>query len=86
MAGTGTIMSYNRMEGIQRVYVSGVNYAKQRYVPDTFASIIYIVLYTVVVFYITEFLLRGKVTRWLYMGSIVMIVAMIYGGSLEWPL
>ena len=69
------------MEGVQRVYLSGIHYAKQRYMPNTFMSVIYILLYTLIVFYVTEFLMRGKVTRWLYLGSIVMTVSMIYGGS-----
>lgn len=68
------------MEGVQRVYDSGIRYAKKRYVPDTLGSILYILLYTAIVFYVTEFLMRGKITRWFYLGSIVMIVAMIYSG------
>ena len=71
------------MEGIQRVYSSGIHYAKQRYVPNTTASILWIVLYTLVVFYLTEFLMRGTVTRWLYLGSVAMVVAMIYSGSID---
>ena len=71
------------MEGVERVYTSGVHYAKDRYVPDTVGSLIYIVLYTAIVFYITEFLMRGKVTRWLYLGSLAMVIAMIYGGSVD---
>ena len=68
------------MEGVQRVYDSGIRYAKKRYVPDTLGSILYILLYTAIVFYVTEFLMKGKITRWFYLGSIVMIVAMIYSG------
>jgi hypothetical protein len=46
-------------------------------------SVIFIVLYTVTVFYMTEFLLRGRLTRWLYLGTIAMSVAMIYAGEVE---
>lgn len=68
------------MEGVQRVYDSGLRYAKKRYVPDTLGSILYILLYTAIVFYVTEFLMKGKITRWFYLGSIVMVIAMIYSG------
>ena len=70
------------MDGVQRVYDSGLRYAKKRYVPDTLGSIIYILLYTTIVFYVTEFLMRGRVTRWLYLGSVVMVVAMVYSGDI----
>jgi hypothetical protein len=74
------------MEGVERVYDTGLRYAKKRYVPDTLGSVLYIVLYTLIVFYITEFLMKGLVTRWLYIGSVVMVVAMIYSGSVELPM
>lgn len=69
------------MEGVQRVYTTGVRYTQQRYVPSTWGSVLYIVLYTVAVFYITEYLLKGQITRWLYLGSAVMILAWVYEGS-----
>jgi hypothetical protein len=69
------------MEGVQRVYDSGLRYVKRRYVPDTASSILYIVLYTVIVFYVTEFLMRGKITRLFYLGSVVMVIAMVYSGA-----
>lgn len=69
------------MEGVHRVYHTSLNYAKQRYVPSTWGSVLYILLYTVVVFYITEFLMKGQITRWLYLGTVVMVVAWMYEGS-----
>ena len=69
------------MEGVQRVYDSGLRYVKRQYVPDTASSILYIVLYTVIVFYMTEFLMRGKITRLFYLGSVVMVIAMVYSGA-----
>lgn len=69
------------MEGIGRVYDTGIRYAKKRYVPSTLGSVVYILLYTIVVFYITEYLMKGKLTRWLYIGSVVMVVSMVYSGS-----
>lgn len=72
------------MEGIQRVYQTGIGYAKARYVPDRaslLVSVVSIVLYTVMVFLVTEWLLRGRVGRWLYLGTVVMVVSMIYRGT-----
>ena len=69
------------MEGVHRVYNTSLNYTKKRYVPSTWDSVPYILLYTVVVFYITEFLMRGRITRWLYLGTIAMVIAWMYEGS-----
>lgn len=73
----------DNMEGIQRIYDTGIGYAKARYVPNTTMSILSIILYTAVVFWITEILLRGQVTRWLYVGSIVMVISMVYAGTVR---
>lgn len=77
------------MEGIQRVYDTGFQYAKKRYVPNTalslpsLLSLLSIVLYTLFVFILTEYLMRGQITRWLYIGSVVMVISMVYSGSLQ---
>jgi len=69
------------MEGVGRIYHTGYQYAKARYVPHTAGSVLSILVYTVVVFYLTEYLLRGRLTRWLYLGSVVMVISMIYRGD-----
>lgn len=78
-------IAFDTMEGIERVYETGLRYVKGRYVPDKGASlvisIVSIVLYTVVVFLLTEWLMRGKVTRWLYLGSLIMVMSMVYSGT-----
>lgn len=68
------------MEGIQRIYDTGIGYAKRRYLPNTIGSVLYLLLYTVTVFALTEYLMRGIITRWLYIGSVIMVVSMIYSG------
>ena len=69
------------MEGVERIYHTGYQYAKARYVPDTAGSVLSIFIYTAVVFYLTEYLLRGRLTRWFYLGSVVMVISMIYRGD-----
>lgn len=69
------------MEGVQRVYRTGIQYTKKQYLPRSWGSFLYILLYTVIVFYITEYLLKGHLTRWLYLGSVVMVLAWVYEGS-----
>jgi hypothetical protein len=71
------------MEGIERVYDTGIHYVKKRYIPDTLSSVVYILLYTVIVFYMTEFLMKGRISRWLYIGTVIMVVSMIYSGAVE---
>lgn len=77
-------MHYGKMEGIERVYQTGLRYVKGKYIPDKASltiSVISIVLYTAVVFLLSEWLMRGKVTRWLYLGSIIMVISMVYSGT-----
>ncbi len=70
------------MDGVQRVYDSGLRYVKKRYVPNTLGSLLYLLLYTVIVFYVTEYLMKGKITRWFYLGSVAMVIAMVYSGAI----
>ena len=71
------------MEGIQRVYDTSFQYTKKTYVPTTAFSLVSIVLYTLCVFILTEYLMRGQITRWLYVGSVIMVISMVYSGSLS---
>lgn len=70
------------LQGAQRVLHTGVERAKQQYLPTTWTlgSVLYILLYTAMVFYVTEYLMRGTLTRWLYMGTMAMAVSLIYRG------
>ena len=70
------------MEGVHRVYYTGFRYAKKKYVPNTFGSILYILLYTALVFLLTEYIMRGVIGRWLYIGSIIMVISMVYSGAI----
>jgi hypothetical protein len=76
------MIQIERMEGIQRVYDTGIRYAKHRYLPNTFGSVLYVLLYTALVFALTEYLMRGIITRWLYIGSVIMVVSMVYSGAI----
>jgi ABC-type uncharacterized transport system permease subunit len=77
------------MEGIERVVNTGVRYTQSKYVPrgeslmSKVLSVAYIVVYTAVVWLLTEYLMRGKVTRWLYMGTVAMTVAFVYSGVVD---
>jgi|LauGreDrversion4_2_1035121.scaffolds.fasta_scaffold195009_2 hypothetical protein len=76
------------MEGVQRVVDTSLRYTQSRYVPrgetlmSQVMSVAYIVLYTAVVWVLTEYLMRGKLTRWLYLGTVAMTVAFVYAGAI----
>lgn len=73
------------MEGINRIYQTGIRHAKHQYVPNRASpvlSIISILLYTIFVLVLTEWIMRGTLTRWLYLGSVVMVVSMVYSGTI----
>ena len=76
--------AFPALEGIGNIYRTGIQYTKRQYFPTSWAigSILYILLYTLGVYYVTEYLLKGQLTRWVYLGTMAMVLSFIYRGVL----
>ena len=66
------------MEGIHNVYQTGVHYAKEKYYPTTIRHFIYIIIYLLITYYITDYFLNFKLIRWIYVGTLVVAIATLY--------
>ncbi len=73
------------LEGVHRIMDNSLSYTKGTYIPRSWdiGSVLYILTYTVMVFFATEVLLRGKLTRWLYLGTLVMVGSLLYRGEVS---
>lgn len=73
------------LEGVTRITDNTLSYTQQTYIPRSWdiGSILYILSYTVIVWYVTEYLLRGRITRWLYLGTLVMVGSLLYRGEVS---
>jgi len=73
------------LQGVQRIADNTLSYSKKTYLPQTWdvGSVLYIIGYTILVFFATEVLLRGKLTRWLYLGSVLMVGSLLYRGEVS---
>lgn len=66
------------MEGVYNVYQTGVHYAKEKYYPTTIKHFIYIIIYLLITYYITDYFLNFKLIRWIYVGTLVVAIATLY--------
>lgn len=68
------------MDGVERVYETGVTYAKDRYYPTSFRHLIYIAIYIAVTFYVTDFFMNFRLFRWIYLGTLAVILITVFYG------
>jgi hypothetical protein len=68
------------MDGVERVYDTGVTYAKDRYYPTSFRHFVYIAIYFLITYYVTDYFLDFRLIRWIYLGTLVVIVATLLVG------
>jgi len=66
------------MDGIQNVYQKGKEYVLEMYYPTSLRHFIYIAIYFIITFYITDYFLNFKLIRWIYVGTIIVIIASLY--------
>ena len=66
------------MDGIKNVYTRGKEYAIKMYYPTSLRHFVYIAIYFIVTFYITDYFLNFKLIRWIYVGTLIVIIASLY--------
>lgn len=69
------------MDGIQNIYREGTDFVSRYYLPKNTKEIISIGLYFLVTFYLTDYFLNYRLFKWIYLGTIVILVASWYRGS-----
>ena len=66
------------MDGIENVYIRSKEYAMKTYYPTSLRHFIYIAIYFVLTFYITDYFLNFKLIRWIYVGTLIVIIASLF--------
>jgi 4-hydroxybenzoate polyprenyltransferase len=66
------------MEGVHNVYQKGFDFAKERYYPTSIQHFIYIIIYLLITYYISDYFLNFKLIRWIYIGTLIVAIATLY--------
>lgn len=67
-------------EGVQRIYKTGIELVKERYVPTNLKSFIIIVCSTTIMFLIVDYFMKFRVFRWIYWSGLGLIVFFVFVG------
>ena len=60
------------------IYGKSINWIKQQWQLLTIEHIIYLILFTIITTYITEYILKIRLLKWIYFGTITVIIATLY--------
>lgn len=69
------------MDGIQNVYQEGTSFLTRYYLPTNTKEFFLIGLYLIITFYLTDYFLNFRLFKWIYLGTIVILIASWYRGS-----
>ena len=57
-------------------YQKGFDFAKERYYPTSIQHFIYIIIYLLITYYISDYFLNFKLIRWIYIGTLIVAIAL----------
>lgn len=69
------------MDGIENVYREGTGFISRYYLPKNAKEIIWIGLYLLITFYLTDYFLNFRLFKWIYVGTLLILVASWYRGT-----
>ena len=67
------------MEGIHRIKNYGIGFIQYHTHPFTALHISFFLAYTIVTFFLYDYLFRYQLFKWMYIGSIIIVIGSIYG-------
>ena len=68
------------MDGIHRVKDYGIGFVHYHAHPFTALHLSFLLAYTIVTFFLYDYLFRYQLFKWMYIGSIIIVIGTIYGG------
>jgi hypothetical protein len=68
------------MDGIHRVKDYGIGFVHYHAHPFTALHLSFLLVYTIVTFFLYDYLFKYQLFKWMYIGSIVIVIGTIYGG------
>lgn len=69
------------MDGVHNVYREGRGFVSRHYLPKNTKEIVSIGLYFLITFYLTDYFLNFRLFKWIYLGTIVILIASWYRGD-----
>jgi hypothetical protein len=54
------------------------NYLEEQLYPFTITHLITFIVFTAITYYITEYILQFKLLKWIYIGTIIVLIASLY--------
>jgi hypothetical protein len=73
------------MDGIQRVTDYGKGFVTHYYYPSTTGHLLFIIIYTIFSLYFYKYLFQYPLFKWIYLGSIIIVIGSVYGDGLQPP-
>jgi 4-hydroxybenzoate polyprenyltransferase len=70
------------MEGIQHVTEYGKGFIKYQLNPITTGHLLFIIAYTIFSIYFYKYLFQYPLFKWIYLGSIIIVIGSIYGDGI----
>lgn len=67
------------MDGIHRVKDYGIGFIHYHAHPFTVLHLSFLLAYTIVTFFLYDYLFQYKLFKWMYLGSIIIVIGAIYG-------
>jgi hypothetical protein len=66
---------------MENIYNWGIQYAINKIYPLTLQHLIYVIITSAIVYYITEYFLRYNLIRWIYFGTLTVIAVELFNGG-----
>lgn len=66
------------MEGIQNLYENSTQFIQRYYSPKNTDEFIKIGVYLLVTFYLTDYFMNFRLFKWIYLGTIIILLASWY--------
>jgi hypothetical protein len=66
---------------MENIWNAGIDYVKSKLYPFTLSHLIYAIITTVAVYYVTEYFLRIRLIRWIYFGTLAVIAATMFNNG-----
>ena len=54
------------------------NYLEEQLYPFTITHLIVFIIFTAITYYITEYILQFKLLKWIYVGTLTVLIASLY--------
>jgi hypothetical protein len=67
------------MDGLHRVKDYGIGFVQYHTHPFTVLHLAFFLAYTIVTFFLYDYLFRYQLFKWMYIGSIIIVIGIIYG-------